>query len=115
ALRRSRTTLAEQLGLDPGPALVDLEQAILSQRMELLHAATASDSDETHRPAKPSTVDIAAPQPGGDSAGGTVFVGRTAELAAIRTAATAARAGGGVVLVSGEAGSGKSCLLRRAG
>ncbi|MET7423106.1 BTAD domain-containing putative transcriptional regulator [Dactylosporangium sp. NPDC005555] len=36
ALRRARGILAEDLGLDPGPALVELESAILAQRVELL-------------------------------------------------------------------------------
>ncbi|NRQ40517.1 AAA family ATPase [Nonomuraea sp. NN258] len=40
ALRRARRTLADELGLDPGPALVELEEAVLGQRMEVLHAST---------------------------------------------------------------------------
>ncbi|GAB3874524.1 ATP-binding protein [Dactylosporangium cerinum] len=44
----------------------------------------------------------------------TVFVGRTAELAALRRAADQARAGhGAAVLVTGEAGIGKSTLVDR--
>ncbi|MFE2914761.1 BTAD domain-containing putative transcriptional regulator [Kitasatospora indigofera] len=38
-LRRARAVLAEELGLDPGPALAGLESAILQQRTELLAAA----------------------------------------------------------------------------
>ncbi|GHH63116.1 hypothetical protein GCM10018781_12040 [Kitasatospora indigofera] len=38
-LRRARAVLAEELGLDPGPALAGLESAILQQRTELLGAA----------------------------------------------------------------------------
>ncbi|WP_329499522.1 BTAD domain-containing putative transcriptional regulator [Kitasatospora herbaricolor] len=37
-LRRARAVLAEELGLDPGPALAGLESAILQQRTELLDA-----------------------------------------------------------------------------
>ncbi|MET9611535.1 BTAD domain-containing putative transcriptional regulator [Kitasatospora indigofera] len=37
-LRRARAVLAEELGLDPGPALAGLESAILQQRTELLGA-----------------------------------------------------------------------------
>jgi DNA-binding SARP family transcriptional activator len=36
ALRRSRRALATAAGLDPGPVLVELERAILTQRTELL-------------------------------------------------------------------------------
>lgn len=39
ALRRSRRALAVQAGLDPGPALVRLEHAILAQRMDVLSEA----------------------------------------------------------------------------
>lgn len=39
ALRRARAALSDELGLDPGPALVQLEDAILNQRMPVLHAA----------------------------------------------------------------------------
>ncbi|MGI5236555.1 BTAD domain-containing putative transcriptional regulator [Dactylosporangium sp. CA-139066] len=38
ALRRARTVLAEELGLDPGRPLLDLESAILSGREDLLPA-----------------------------------------------------------------------------
>ncbi|MFJ8041924.1 BTAD domain-containing putative transcriptional regulator [Kitasatospora sp. NPDC096147] len=36
ALRRARTLLGEELGLDPSPALADLEAAVLHQHTELL-------------------------------------------------------------------------------
>ena len=39
ALRRARRHLADELGLDPGPALADLESAILTRRTEVLDAA----------------------------------------------------------------------------
>ena len=39
-LRAARAYLAEEVGLDPGPALTDLEAAILAGRTELLRAAT---------------------------------------------------------------------------
>ncbi|AQZ70417.1 transcriptional regulator [[Actinomadura] parvosata subsp. kistnae] len=37
-LRRARAVLAEELGLDPGPDLAALEEAILTQRTDVLHA-----------------------------------------------------------------------------
>ncbi|MCG5472092.1 AAA family ATPase [Micromonospora sp. LAH09] len=98
ALRRARATLADQLGLDPGPALVELESAILTQRLDLLPpvAVTAARVD--------------ARRPGSEE----VFVGREAELATLGQAATEAVAGGPrVALVSGEAGAGKTTVLTR--
>lgn len=111
-LRRARRHLAEELGLDPGPALVELEGAILAQRMEVLHRALGRDGDPG-----PAT---SGPRPGAAAAGaatpGEVFVGRQAELAALAATAEAVRGGGSrVVLVTGEAGVGKSSLLARMG
>ncbi|MEO3774773.1 BTAD domain-containing putative transcriptional regulator [Micromonospora sp. B9E7] len=96
ALRRARATLADQLGLDPGPALVELESAILGQRLDLL-------------PPVPATAVRAQRQVSEE-----VFVGREAELEALRQAAADAVASGPrVALLSGEAGAGKSSLLSR--
>ncbi|MCL6733221.1 BTAD domain-containing putative transcriptional regulator [Streptomyces neyagawaensis] len=39
ALRRARSTLRDELGCDPSPALTELERAILTQRVEVLRAA----------------------------------------------------------------------------
>jgi DNA-binding SARP family transcriptional activator len=38
-LRRARATFADELGLDPGPDLVALEEAILAQRIDILRRA----------------------------------------------------------------------------
>jgi hypothetical protein len=54
------------------------------------------------------TPDAAPSRPGTD-----LFVGRGEEQRALRDVARAARRGGGVVLVTGEAGAGKSALLDR--
>ena len=111
-LRRARRHLVAELGLDPGPALVELEGAILGQRMEVLARAVGGHPDAA--PAGPG------PQAGTPAAGtappGEVFVGRQAELAALAATAGAVRGGGSrVVLVTGEAGVGKSSLLARMG
>ncbi|MEU8287838.1 BTAD domain-containing putative transcriptional regulator [Micromonospora sp. NPDC048905] len=96
ALRRARATLVDELGLDPGPALVELESAILGQRLDLLPRVAAARVD-TGRPATAE-----------------VFVGRETELAALGRAAAEAVAGGPrVALLSGEAGAGKTSLLAR--
>ncbi|MFG2692425.1 BTAD domain-containing putative transcriptional regulator [Kitasatospora sp. NPDC048407] len=103
AVRRARTHLATELGLDPGPALTELETAILRQQLD--HLALPAGPAESALPAAPERT--AASRPGG------VFVGRLEELAALRRAAEAARGGAGFALVSGEAGAGKSTLLGR--
>lgn len=156
ALRRAREILAEETGLDPGPALVELEEAILNQRMDMLStvvgtAATGSAAVAPHavsrrRAAREAVREAVAPgsadpartvagpvapesaAPGRTAAGpvtardsGTalgdpqdLFVGRDAELAALTEAAAQARAGAArTVLLTGDAGAGKSALLGR--
>ncbi|MEE6261112.1 BTAD domain-containing putative transcriptional regulator [Plantactinospora sonchi] len=114
ALRRARATLAEELGLDPGPALVEVENAILGQRLDLLPApagTTATVPDDAAVPARPASPHgrpptVAAPE--------ELFVGREAELAQLAESAAEAVAGGpGIVLLTGEAGAGKTSLLAR--
>jgi DNA-binding SARP family transcriptional activator len=92
ALRRARRVLADELGLDPGPGLVELEQAILAQRVDLL-PAVAEPPVLVERVPTAQTPEL--------------FVGRAAELGMLRQAAADAP---GVVLVTGEAGVGKSSL-----
>ncbi|EXG79628.1 BTAD domain-containing putative transcriptional regulator [Cryptosporangium arvum] len=98
-LRDARTRLADDLGVDPGPALRALESNVLAQSptLELI----------VERPAAaPSESAVAAPAP---SSG--VIVGRRAELA--RLSAAAERAAGGefrVTWVGGDPGAGKSTL-----
>jgi DNA-binding SARP family transcriptional activator len=112
ALRRARGTLVGELGLDPGPALVELEGAILAQRMELLHRALGRQPDGAGvAPGPRAGAPAAATAPPGE-----VFVGRRAELAALAAAAGAVRDHGSqVALVTGDAGVGKSSLLARMG
>jgi DNA-binding SARP family transcriptional activator/energy-coupling factor transporter ATP-binding protein EcfA2 len=89
-LRQGRVTLAEELGLDPGPALRALEADILAQADHLVRL-----------PAPRAAVPPDEPGP--------LFVGREAELA--RLLAMADR--GGIVQIIGDAGAGKSTLLSR--
>ncbi|MEU8421207.1 BTAD domain-containing putative transcriptional regulator [Micromonospora sp. NPDC048835] len=96
ALRRARATLVEHLGLDPGPALAEVESAILGQRLDLLPPVAATAVR------------------GGRQASEEVFVGRETELTALREAAADTVASGPrVALLSGEAGAGKTRLLTR--
>lgn len=98
ALGTARTTLVEQLGLDPGPELRELEASILAQDPSLL--AVASRAAVTPRP----TLDdrVAAP----------VVVGRAGEWRQVRDALDAARHGpAGLLLIEGEPGIGKTTML----
>ncbi|MGI5456908.1 BTAD domain-containing putative transcriptional regulator [Streptomyces sp. CA-249302] len=100
SLRRATAVLRDELGCDPGPALAELEHAVLARRLDVLRAAVPL--------APPEAVPAGEP---GDEDG--LFVGREAELGALAAAARAARRTGGVALVTGEAGAGKSALLER--
>ncbi|WP_433326164.1 BTAD domain-containing putative transcriptional regulator [Spirillospora sp. CA-294931] len=97
ALREVRSTLAEELGVDPGPALRGLESDILAQAPGL----------EPERP-----VLRLVPEPSGRAE--PLFVGRDAELARLSAAARAAEDGAcTLVLVGGDAGMGKTSLVER--
>ena len=103
ALRRARRMLRDELGLEPGPALAEVEEAILGQRQEVL------------RRVQPLPAPAAAASPTSQAESRIpedLFVGRGDELRAI--AAAAARHAGGVVLITGEGGAGKTRLLDRA-
>jgi DNA-binding SARP family transcriptional activator len=77
ALRRARRVLADELGVDPGPGLRQVEADILAHAPHLTDQATAT----------------------------TTLVGRAGEMAALTSATH------GLVLVSGDAGSGKTALV----
>ena len=94
----ARERLADELGTDPSPETAALYTAILR--------------GEVTAPARPGQAD-AGSGPAGAGAAGVGLVGRNDELA--RLEAVAARARGGaaeVVVVDGEAGIGKTTLLR---
>ncbi|HVM07001.1 MAG TPA: BTAD domain-containing putative transcriptional regulator [Acidimicrobiales bacterium] len=100
AYQRARASLNEQLGIDPGRPLQDLERLILEQAPSLDFDTPASAT--------------AAPRRRNTSAGPRAedeFVGRDQELTALaRIVATLERGQGGVVVVTGEPGIGKSRL-----
>lgn len=101
-LRRARRTLADELGVDPGPWLRRLEHDILNQAVPL-----------AGEPAGPSAAGavrtLAGPAAGRPPA--VRLVGREEELARLAEAAAQARAGAlRVVWLGGEAGAGKTAL-----
>jgi DNA-binding SARP family transcriptional activator len=104
ALRRARAGLAEDLGVDPGPALRALESDILAQAPRL-----------SAPPATLPRASLAAvPAPAGSDAAPAVaplYVGRDAELERVTRSALEAASGRlRIVLVTGDAGAGKTAL-----
>ncbi|MGY1813858.1 BTAD domain-containing putative transcriptional regulator [Blastococcus sp. SYSU D00820] len=101
ALRRCGDLLRDELGIDPGPELRDLEQAVLRQDPRL--------TERLPRPVlpvapTPAPLPLAAP-------GAEPLVGRETELARLRGLAEQAAGGRpGVVVLGGEAGIGKTRL-----
>ena len=101
ALRRARDHLATELGVDPGPALRALGQDILAQAPHLAQAPPAATTMVTAAAAASATSTLP----------GEPYVGRDAELAAAMRAAAEAAAGRlRIVLVAGDAGTGKTAL-----
>ena len=95
AYRDARTALVEAIGVEPGPELRHLHEAILRQDPRLA-PAEASDAIEL-----PPELDTATP-----------LVGREADLEWLRGHWQRALAGaGGLVLVAGERGIGKTRLV----
>jgi DNA-binding SARP family transcriptional activator len=108
ALRRARQTFADELGVDPGPALRALEADILAQAPGL--DARPAEAPPARVPAQsPVTRDT------GDD-GRTDLVERDGELSALQQALGQLRLGRAVrVLVEGPAGIGKTRLLEELG
>ena len=105
--RNLRRVLADELGIEPGPPLRDLEAAILRQdrTLDLAPAAAAS----------PATVSSPVPAPVRASAAPALDpLEREVPLASLTEYAGQARGGEGrLVLIGGEAGAGKSALVER--
>ncbi|AUY53487.1 BTAD domain-containing putative transcriptional regulator [Streptomyces sp. CB01881] len=128
ALRRAAAVCAEELGLDLGPGLVELQRAILTRQLDVLAAAVpppaAGRTSPAPAPRASATADAAAPDALSPATAGLpvvrprsgsrqAFVGRRRELGVLADAARAALRGGAVALVAGEGGAGKSSLLDR--
>jgi DNA-binding SARP family transcriptional activator len=101
----ARSTLAEQLGIEPGEQLQRLHRAVLNRDPRL------------RRPAAPVPVAAARPVPRELPPDSPAFTGRKTELGRIRAllgAPVASSARGRVVAVHGRGGVGKSALAARA-
>ena len=112
ALRQIRSVLADELGLDPGHELRDLEQAVLVQDPALHQWLRASSTAvrarlRGSRPPRPAT------SPSGTTTGWPT-VGREAEEAALLDVLARAEAGTpATALLVGEPGIGKSRLVAK--
>lgn len=108
--RRARKILVDELGLEPGEALRDLERAILSHDTSLDLAETA-ELEPPNRSARPPR-QLPATVPG--------FVGRTAEVAELAAVLAPANADESdspdipIAVVTGQPGCGKSALVLHA-
>ncbi|MBV9950669.1 MAG: AAA family ATPase [Acidimicrobiia bacterium] len=106
AFQDARRVLGEELGLDPGPGLRRLEQQILDHDPSLDRAAGRAAVA-----AAPSE-----PAPAPAVLTGPLLVGRAEEVDRLRAAIDAAAAGRTTfAVISGEAGIGKTTLVRAAG
>jgi DNA-binding SARP family transcriptional activator/tetratricopeptide (TPR) repeat protein len=119
AYRRLREVLRDDLAIDPGRQLRDLQAAILRQDQAL---DVASDTERA-APAGPAALPRAAPRVpqtpravarGSASSLGTPLLEREGPLVSLREFAAQAQGGTGrLVLIGGEAGVGKSMLAER--
>ncbi len=117
AYRQGRRVLAEELGLDPGPELQRLQQAILAADPDL--ELDPSSAPPVTTPAPPAATPGAArtaPSPAqlppdiADFAGRDKQVGRVCSLLTSAAEAAAGTAAGAVSAIAGKAGVGKTTL-----
>ncbi|GAA5123676.1 hypothetical protein GCM10023339_43950 [Alloalcanivorax gelatiniphagus] len=111
---QAREVLADDLGLDPGPALQRLHQRILRQDPELQARPAAVPASATAAGvAGYSSAPPAAPAAAGS--GGSAMVGRAEQLEELRAGMHVIEPGpASVVTVTGEAGIGKTRLVEEA-
>ncbi|RIJ76889.1 hypothetical protein D1871_09690 [Nakamurella silvestris] len=111
-IRTLRRTLSDQLGIDPNAAVGRLQQAILDQDPGLMF--------DSRRTGNPAAIPVSPPPPIGrvphEQAGHPGLIGRDTEFTVLTAGLDGAQAGHPqLVVISGEAGSGKSRLVRELG
>ncbi|SFU03292.1 Transcriptional regulatory protein, C terminal [Geodermatophilus amargosae] len=112
-----RVQLREELGLDPGQALRDLERDVLRQAPSLDWTVAAADDGSTPgaAPAPTQGVSCAAVEAADVVAALSGLVGRDADLRVVDEALAGTATGRGrIVLVAGEPGIGKTRLAEEA-
>jgi len=110
ALRRARALLADELGVDPGPALRALEAGVLAQSPSLdAPAVAAPEPPVPPTPAAPGRVPVQRV-----GSGRPELVDRESELAQLRAALAGALDGEPrLAVIEGPAGIGKTSLLHQ--
>ncbi|MXP24047.1 AAA family ATPase [Gordonia sp. HNM0687] len=129
AIADARRILADEIGVDPGPRLRELERDILDHSPRLQgpthNTVEVSSVDvagvEVDRPANRETnsphanADTATAAPPARADDEAALIGRSDELAVLhRAVLTSVQGPGGIVVVEGDAGAGKSALLGEA-
>ncbi|MCD4532830.1 AAA family ATPase [Nocardioides sp. cx-169] len=114
-LGRLRTTLADELGIDPSPQIARLHEAVLRQDPSVLGVPASPPAAPPTLPAKAPPISAGAPDVAAGSAplapNGPPFVGRDRELKWLQDGMRAAAGGHPqFFLLWGEAGVGKSRL-----
>jgi predicted ATPase/DNA-binding SARP family transcriptional activator len=118
AYERARSHLIEELGVEPGPALRELERRILAQDPELTWTPSADDVPEVRGEASRAASPAMTPEPAGPGTRAsamvpvavTPLVGRAIELSRIEQLLGRGR----IVTLTGPAGAGKSRLALEA-
>jgi DNA-binding SARP family transcriptional activator len=107
-----RTMLVDEMGIDPGPEVAQLEQEILAQRPELMWQAPPMGAvPEVGAPLAPP---VEVPEPDTTESSDALFVGRTSELDEVRRWWAQVRRGGPtLLLIAGDPGIGKTRLTQR--
>ncbi|MBW4720023.1 AfsR/SARP family transcriptional regulator [Saccharothrix obliqua] len=105
AYREARRVLVEELGVEPGPELRRLQQAVL-----------AGEDPEPERPTRPIALPASAPEPALPTTpaqlprGPVSLIGRDEQVARLDKMLAAHPSGGLVLVVTGPAGVGKTAL-----